>query len=133
MKKVSLTLILVTIFCLVFAGLAMAKGGGGTTGTITGIVKDIATGAAISGVTISNGSASATTNSSGSFTLTAAAGSNTLSATATGYQTTWQICTVTANTTTTVNWSLTKAYGTQTIPAASMNYVILAWNDLGMH
>lgn len=128
MKKSLLMISLIAIFSLVFAGAAFAATG------ITGVVKDIATGAVLSGVTISDGTNSATTNTSGVFTLNeSTTGAKTLSATKTGYLKTWQICTVTSNTMTTVNWALTKSYGTQTIPAASMSYVLLAWNDLGMH
>ncbi len=137
MKKASIAICLIAAFCLMLGGVALAgdkgSGGGGSTGTISGTVKDINTGAAISGATISNGSASATTDANGNYTMSATAGSNTLSASASGYQQTWQVCSVTAGQTTSVNWSLTKAYGSQTIPAASMDWVILGWNDLGMH
>lgn len=128
-NKILWVVILTIALVLGFSAIAMAA----TNGTVTGTVKDINTGAAISGVTISDGRNSATTNTSGVYTLSEPAGSVTLSATKTGYVTTWQVCTVTSGATTTVNYSLTKAYGTQTIPAGSMGYTILAWNDLGMH
>lgn len=134
MRKASIVIMLIALFCLVLTGAAYAGKPGGSTGTITGTVKDISTGAAVSGATVSNGSVSGTTNSSGVYTLSGVAtGTNTLSVTKTGYQTTWQVCTVNTGATTTVNWSLTKAYGTQAIPAKNMTWTIFGWNDLGMH
>ncbi|MDA8433212.1 MAG: carboxypeptidase-like regulatory domain-containing protein, partial [Nitrospiraceae bacterium] len=117
------------------AGSGGGAGGGtgsGTTG-ISGIVLDIVTGSAISGAAISDGTNSTTTGSNGGYTLNEAAGSYTLTISKSGYLTTYQAAAVTSGLTTTVNWALTKSYGTQKIPAAGMNYVILAWNDLGMH
>ncbi len=105
---------------------------GGTTG-VTGTVMDISTGSALSGVTVSDGSSSTTTNSSGVYTLKETAGTHTLEASAKGYLNTWQVDSVMTGVTNTVNWSLTKSYGTQAIPASKMSYVVLAWNDLGMH
>ena len=107
----------------------------GSTGTpgVSGTVKDIVTGVAISGAVVSDGTHSATTNSAGAYTLNEAAGNYTLSITKTGYLTTSQRASVVSGAKATVNWALTKAYGTQAIPAKSMNYVIFAWNDLGMH
>lgn len=104
-----------------------------TNTSIVGVVKDINTGATISGATITNGSVSTTTNSNGAYTLNVAAGKYTLYAMKPGYLKTSQICTVTSGANATVNWSLTKSYGTQPIPAANMSYTVLAWNDLGMH
>jgi hypothetical protein len=127
------TFVLVGLIALLCFAVATAFGAGGSNGTITGVVKDINTGAALSGVTVSTGRTSATTNSSGVYTLSVAAGSYTLTASLTGYLNTSQITTVSAGVTNTVNWALTLSYGSQSIPAASMNYVILAWNDLGMH
>ena len=110
-------------------------GGGGTGGTsgISGVAVDIVTGAAISGAVVSDGTHSATTSSTGAYTLSEAAGNYTLTISKSGYLATSQIAAVTSGATKTVNWALTKAYGTQTIPASKMSYVILAWNDLGMH
>ena len=108
----------------------------GTTsyGYVTGTVRDINSTGALPGVTITDGKQTVTTASDGTFTLKEAAGSTyTLKASSTGYVTTWQVTAVTANVTNTVNWALTQAYGTQVIPAKSMNYSVLAWNDLGMH
>ncbi len=102
-------------------------------GNISGAITDIATGAAIAGATVSTGSQSAVTDSTGAYSLSATAGSYTLSTSASGYLTTSQITAVTSGATSTVNWALTKAYPSKTVPAASMNYVIFAWNDLGMH
>nr|MDA8171774.1 carboxypeptidase-like regulatory domain-containing protein [Nitrospiraceae bacterium] len=137
---------------VVIAGLAACGGTGGTTsgssgtgsaaGTvkasgsgsdITGTVADITTGSPLSGATISDGGSNVKTNSSGVYTLKVSAGNYTLQASASGYLSTWQTAAVTSGSTTTVNWRLTKKYGTQAIPAAKMSYVVLAWNDLGMH
>ncbi len=135
MRKASIVILVIALITLMATGIAYAAGKpGGGTGTITGTVKDISTGAAISGATVSNGSVSATTATNGSYTITGVATGNvTFNVTKTGYQQTWQQATIAAGVTTTTNWSLTAAYGTQTIPAASMNYAIMAWNDLGMH
>lgn len=132
MKKRFILAGLAALLCLTMT-VAYAAKPGGSNGTITGTVKDISTGAALSGVTISSGNASATTNISGAYTLSVPAGSYTLSASLTGYLKTYQITTVSAGAANTINWSLTTNYGSQAIPAASMNYTILAWNDLGMH
>jgi hypothetical protein len=109
--------------------------GGTTTGTtgIAGVVKDIVTGAVILGAVVSDGTHTATTSSTGAYILSEAAGNYTLHITKSGYLTTTQTATVTTGQTKTVNWALTKTYGTQAIPASKMSYVILAWNDLGMH
>ncbi len=106
---------------------------GGTATGISGVVKDIETGAAISGAVVSDGTHTAKTGSTGAYTLKEAAGKYTLSINKSGYLTTSQIATVVSGSTKTVNWALTKSYGTQAIPASKMNYVILSWNDLGMH
>lgn len=105
----------------------------GTNGTVTGIVKDINSGAAISGATVTSGRTSVTTNGSGVYTISLAAGNDVLYAAATGYLQTSQIVPVTSGGTSTNNFSMTASYGTQAIPAANMNYTILAWNNLGMH
>ncbi len=101
-------------------------------GTISGVVKDINSGGGLSGVTISDGTHSTTTGSTGSYALAEAAGTYTLTATRVSYLKTSLVVTVGSGTVTT-NWALTPSYGTQVIPAASMQYVIFAWNDLGMH
>jgi len=108
-------------------------GGGTTTSGITGVVKDIVTGAAISGATISDGTRTATSSSTGAYTLNEAAGNYTLSITKSGYLTTSQRAAVVSGAKANVNWALTKSYGSQAIPARNMSYVIFAWNDLGMH
>ncbi len=141
MKKASLVILLIALSCLVVAGVAYADADDGGTSTstsvsasgVSGNVKDISTGAAIFGATVSDGSVSATTDANGNYTLSLGAGSYTLSVTKSGYLQTWQTTTVSSNTMTTVNWSLTKSYGTQTPPAKNMAFTILAWNDLGMH
>ncbi len=111
---------------------AAAKAASGS-GSITGRVIDIATGASLSGVIISAGSSTVKTDSNGVYTLNEPAGSYTLQASTAGYLNTWQMASVTSGSAATVNWSLTKKYGNQAIPAAKMNYVVMAWNDLGMH
>ncbi len=126
MKKKSV-LIGVLAAHLLFAGAVYAA-----SGTISGVVKDMATGSAIAGAAVHAGTQSAITNSSGSYTLTVKTGGYTLSTSASGYLTTSQIVTVGAAGVS-VNWALTKSYGNQAIPAANMSYVVLAWNDLGMH
>lgn len=115
--------------------ITLGSTGGGTGGNaaISGVVVDIVTGAAVSGAVVSDGTHSTTTGSTGSYTLSEAAGNYTLSVSKSGYLTTSQIAAVASGATKTVNWALTKAYGTQSIPASKMSYVILAWNDLGMH
>ncbi len=112
---------------------SLAPGGVNGKSTVTGVVKDISTGNAISGATVGSGSQKAVTDASGAYSLKVSGGSLTLSASATGYLSTYQTATVSQRATQTVNWSLTKSYGNQAIPAANMNYVIFAWNDLGMH
>jgi hypothetical protein len=107
--------------------------GGNTTTGISGVVKDIVTSAAISGAVVSDGTKNTTTDGSGAYSLSESAGDYTLTASKSGYLTTTQIATVTAGQTTKVDWALTKSYGSQAIPAANMSYVVLAWNDLGMH
>ncbi|KAB0664064.1 hypothetical protein F6V25_14755 [Oryzomonas japonica] len=134
---------IVLVLCMVV--LAACSDGGGTaaTGTVTGTVKDSVTGAPLAGVTVGDGNASAVTNASGVFTLTRPGGNYTFTVAAAGYESASRVCAVTAGAITTLDWPLTPAhaayvdYATITpsaqIPAAGMNYVILAWNDLGMH
>jgi hypothetical protein len=109
-----------------------SSGGAGTSGTVSGVVKDIISGAAVSGAVITDGTRSTSTGSNGSYSLRETNGKYTLRISKTGYLTTSQVVTVSGGGNT-VNWALTKSYGTQAIPAAGMNYVIFAWNDLGMH
>lgn len=138
----------VFLFLLLTITLVACSGGGGGgtatgSGTVSGVVKDVATGTPLAGVTVSDGTSSTQTDASGQYALTRPAGSYTLTASATGYENSSRICSVVSGTTTTLNLSLTAAhaayvdYGTippaQQIPAASMNYIALAWNDLGMH
>jgi hypothetical protein len=130
MRRMFTLISLVTVFFLMAVA---AYGAGGSNGTITGMVKDIITGSPIVGATVTAGHSTATTNGSGVYSLSVAAGSYALYTSASGYLNTSQTTTVSAGATNTVNWSLTQSYGAQPIPAAGMNYVILAWNDLGMH
>jgi thermitase len=81
-----------------------------TTGQISGTVKDITTGLAISGATVSDGVRSAITTSTGAYTLTnVPAGSYALTANAATYQTGSASVIVIAGQTSTANFSLTKA------------------------
>ncbi|HMK66582.1 MAG TPA: carboxypeptidase-like regulatory domain-containing protein, partial [Thermodesulfobacteriota bacterium] len=122
------------------ASVTITVSGGGTGGTggtgatgISGQVKDIATGATVSGALVSDGTRSTTTGSNGSYTLSESAGTYNLTISKSGYLTTYQVAKVTSGATAVVNWALTKSYGNQAIPAAGMSYVIFSWNDLGMH
>jgi hypothetical protein len=118
------------------SGSGGGKGSGGKNSgaaRISGVVKDIVTGAPVSGAVISDGKRSATTDSTGAYILKEAAGNYTLTVSKSGYLSTSQIATVVSGITKTVDWALTESYGTQAIPASKMSYVILAWNDLGMH
>ncbi len=127
---------LVTAAALLFLMVLFSTIGTGeaaTNGAITGMVSDIATGAAISGAVVSDGTNSATTSSAGTYTLSEPAGNYTLSVSHSGYLTTHQVAAVASGASTTVNWAMTRSYGTQTIPAKNMSYIIFAWNDLGMH
>jgi|GEM_PF-701226 hypothetical protein len=130
-----LTLALASVVGLSTIASAGDSGGGGGGGiNVSGTVKNIDTGAIISGATISDGTLTATSDTTGRYVIGEAAGNHTLTTSAPGYLTTSQICTV-VSTALTVNWSLTKTYGTQTPPAVSQNmqYTVFAWNDLGMH
>ncbi len=83
-------------------------------GTITGTVTNSA-GAAIAGATVSysGGSATAISNSAGGYSLNVAPGTYSVTATATGYQSSTQSnVTVTVGTTTTANFSLVQSVGT---------------------
>jgi hypothetical protein len=85
--------------------------GSTTTGTITGTVTS-STGTALSGATVSAGSASTTTAANGSYTLAnISAGSQTVTASLTGYQSGSQSVNVTAGGTVTANFSLTPSSG----------------------
>jgi CarboxypepD_reg-like domain len=143
MKKKNLfTFTMIASFLIASVALmACGQSGSGTGGAslavatanskIAGVVKDIATGSTIAGATVSTGTQNAVSNSSGAYSLAVAGGNYTLSVSAAGYLVTRQITTVVSGATQTVNWALTKSYGNQSIPASS--YVVLAWNDLGMH
>lgn len=135
---------LVSLFFLVtLTACGGGDGGGVSIGTVTGTAKDVTTGSPLAGVTVTDGTAIATTDSKGVFTLERPVGGYTLTASAAGYEKTSRVCTVASGAITTLNWALNPAHQpyndyssippSQQIPAASMNYVILAWNDLGMH
>jgi hypothetical protein len=133
MKRAAVFVTSAAILCLIMLFSTSATGEAATNGAITGIVKDISTGAAISGAVISDGTQSAKTSSAGTYTLSEPAGNYTLSVSYSGYLTTHQVAAVASGVSTTVNWAMTRSYGTQSIPAKNMSYVIFAWNDLGMH
>ncbi len=83
-----------------------------TTGSISGKVKN-STGTAISGATVSYTGGSVTTDSNGAYTLSnMQAGAVSITAAATGYQSSTQTVTVTANTTATANFTLSATVGT---------------------
>ena len=132
-SKLSLSLILTLTLALVVS-LATLTSAAITTG-VSGTVKNIDTGAAIAGAIISDGTRTVTSDTAGNYVLSEAAGNYTLNISASGFLKTQQICTVTSGAVKTVNWSLTKSYGTQTPPAYAQNmkYTIFAFNDLGMH
>ncbi len=132
---------------LVLAFALSACGGDSATpaGSVTGTATDIATGQPLAGVIVNDGVSSATTDASGRFSLVRIAGSYTFAISATGYETTYRKYRVAPGATTTVNLALTKSHGAyvnysglapaQMVPAAARGdkYIILAWNDLGMH
>jgi len=99
--------------------------------TVSGVVKDIGTSMPLPGVTVSNGINSTMTDVAGAYLLGNMNGRFTMSASSPGYLTTFRVLSAANNTT--LNWALTPSYGSQDIPAMNMDYVILAWNDLGMH
>ena len=85
------------------------QNGGPQTGTVSGTVTG-ASGAALSGVSISAGGVTATSQANGSYTLSnVSAGTVTVTASLAGYQTATQSVTVSAGATTTANFSLTPA------------------------
>ena len=91
------------------------KGGAGSSnGAISGNVTD-STGAPIANATVSysGGSTTATTNSSGAYTLSVAPGTYSVTATATGYQSSTQSSvTVSSGAATPINFSLSQSVGT---------------------
>ncbi len=91
------------------------------TGSISGQVLNTS-GAAISGAIISYSGGSTTTNATGSYSLAGiAVGTVTLTAAATGYQSATQSVAVTANTTSTANFTLTPASTTATVTGRLSN------------
>lgn len=128
--------------------LSCGSGGGSggqpaVSGAVSGVVTDITTGSPLAGVVVSDGKTTVTTGADGAYKLTSAAGSCIFTATLAGYESTSRLCRVVGGTTVATNWRLTPAHGdyidyganpsSPQIPAAAMDYVILAWNDLGMH
>jgi Carboxypeptidase regulatory-like domain len=111
------------------AASALSSGIGTAKSTISGVVKDIATGSAITGATVSSGSRNAVTDSSGAYSLGVAAGSNTLSVSAPGYLASSQTATVVSRATQTVNWALTKSYGNQKISPTSRSAATVSPED----
>ena len=85
------------------------QNGGPTTGTISGTVTD-SSGTALSGVTVSIGTISVTTQGNGSYTLAnVSAGTATVTASLAGFQTAAQTVTLTAGGTATANFALIAA------------------------
>ncbi len=134
--------ILLTV--LAMGGCSSGGGGGATTGTVTGTVKNIATGNGIAGALVSDGTVTAQTDAQGAYSLIQPAGPRILQITAVGYEPSSRQIEVAAGGAVSLDMNLTEAhadywdYGTAQpsdtlVPAASMDYVILAWNDLGMH
>ncbi len=90
-------------------GVPYTVGTTATTGTITGSVTDATTGAAIAGATVNDGSASTSTNSTGSYTLSnVVPGTYSVTASARNYFNARQSVTVTAGATVTANFQLRK-------------------------
>jgi hypothetical protein len=84
-----------------------------TSGTITGAVTDSVSQAKLQGVTVSYSGGSATTDSTGRYTLTSVpAGSVVLTAASTGYTSTSKTTTVVAGSSTSVSFALTPSTGT---------------------
>jgi len=81
-------------------------------GTLAGTVTDSGTAQPIAGATVSAGTASATTNASGQYTLSLPPGSYTATASASGYTSQSAAVSVTAATTTTQNFALAPNPGT---------------------
>ena len=80
-----------------------------TTGAISGTLTDASSGAAISGASVSAGGATTTsTSSTGAFSFTLAAGTYTLTGTASGYDTGTKNCSVTAGGFSSCSFSLTR-------------------------
>jgi thermitase len=83
-----------------------------TTGSITGTVRDAATGAAIAGATVTDGARSATSNTNGGYSIAnVPVGTYTVTATATGYNSASQSVQVTAGQTSTANLALSPLPG----------------------
>ena len=123
---------------------ACSRNNGSSSGTVKGSVKDIVTGNAVAGAIVSDGTNTATTDEGGTFALTTAAGKRTMTVSVPGYAAPSRVCDVKSDDTTTVDWSLTPDHGEywdygmatpadSLIPASTMDYIVLAWNDLGMH
>lgn len=81
-----------------------------TTGTISGVVKDVSTGAAIASATVTDGAAATSTSTTGTYSLTNVnPGTYTVHASASGYLSASQAASVSAGTTSTVNFALATA------------------------
>jgi hypothetical protein len=125
-------------------GSADGDGGGSTLpGAIQGVVREIGTGTPVVGAVVSDGTSSATTDAAGRYTLSdKPVGPYSLDVAAAGYAPSSRVAQVASAATTTMDWHLTAAPGQYldltdpshvATPAEAMDYVILAWNDLGMH
>jgi hypothetical protein len=128
---------------LVLSACNGSSNGGSGNGTVSGVVKDVVSGTPLTGARVSDGTSTVFTDANGQFTLSRPAGAFTLSISASGYQDSSRYGSVGAGATSALTMSLTAAhdayqdYGdvpaNQQIPAAGMDYIALAWNDLGMH
>lgn len=95
--------------------------GGPTTGTISGAVTS-STGTALSGATVSSGGITATTQTNGTYSLAnVPAGTQTVTASLSGFQTGSQTVTVTAGATATANFTLTPASSTGAVTGKITN------------
>jgi len=90
-----------------YKALQAASPGPPTTGSMTGTVRDAATGATIAGATVTDGTRSATSDANGGYTIAnVPAGTCTVTATASGYNSALQSVQVTAGQTSTANFAL---------------------------
>jgi len=95
-----------------YKALQAASPGPPTTGSMTGTVRDAATGATIAGATVTDGTRSATSDANGGYTIAnVPAGTCTVTATAIGYNGASQSVQVTAGQISTANFALSPATG----------------------
>jgi mono/diheme cytochrome c family protein len=134
---------IVAVLCI---GASACSGGGSgpAPGTIQGVVREIGSGTPVVGAAVRAGTEAATTGADGAYALQRPPGTHTLTVSAAGYAPSTRVAEVASSSTTPMDWRLSPSPGEYVdyldpgyvgtpIPAASMDYVILAWNDLGMH